>query len=212
MLPWLAVLAIAACGGSSGTHPHDMSAAEHEHQASLHDQEAANAHPAPAPSSCGKAGACWASLAGDDHRRVAAEHRAASTALREAEASACAGIADEDRDTSPFEHRADIASVAPLVERTNNGKQTAMHEVGATVTFRAVPGMTAEWLQRLVDCHLARNAVLGHDLAAMPDCPLVPRGVTARVHSVGDGFAVDIRGDGADATREVIARAGHLQP
>jgi hypothetical protein len=49
--------------------------------------------------------------------------------------------------------------------------------------------MTAEWLQRLTDCHIARNAALGHVAPAMPDCPLVPMGVTARVTSTGGGFA-----------------------
>jgi hypothetical protein len=47
----------------------------------------------------------------------------------------------------------------------------------AIVMFRARPSMTAEWLQRVVDCHPARNAALGHVVLDLPDCPLVPKGV-----------------------------------
>jgi len=40
--------------------------------------------------------------------------------------------------------------------------------------------MTAEWFQRIVDCHLARNASLGFSAAEMPYCPLNVKGVHAR--------------------------------
>jgi hypothetical protein len=53
--------------------------------------------------------------------------------------------------------------------------------------------MTTEWLQRSVDCQLARNAALGHVVPEMPDCPLIPNGVEAHVRSVGNGFAVEIK-------------------
>ena len=84
--------------------------------------------------------------------------------------------------------------------------------VGATITFRAVRGLTREWLQRLVDCHLARNAALGHDVPEMPECPLVPPGVTARVSSVGAGFAVEVRADTDEGAVEVLRRARSLVP
>jgi hypothetical protein len=84
--------------------------------------------------------------------------------------------------------------------------------VGTVVTFRAVPGMTAEWLQRVVNCHLARNASLGHAVPEMPECPRVPRGAQARVRSTGDGFAVEIRSDDEAAAREILARARRLRP
>ena len=70
--------------------------------------------------------------------------------------------------------------------------------------------MTAEWLQRLVNCHLARNATLGYVVPWMPDCPLVPKGAAARVTSTGSGFAVDIRADETDAAADILARANRL--
>jgi hypothetical protein len=107
-------------------------------------------------------------------------------------------------------HGADIASVSELSESVTVGHATSTRVVGASIVLRAVPGLTAEWLQRLVDCHLARNAALGHDVPEMPDCPLVPRGVSARVRSVGNGFAVDVRSEDPDVAADVLARARRL--
>jgi hypothetical protein len=140
---------------------------------------------------------------------LAAKHRAASEALRSAEASACSGISEEDRDVSPFMHQADVRSVSPLQEEVKTGKVASNRVAGAEVVFQAVPGMTAEWLQRVVNCHLARNAGLGHEAAAaeMPYCPLTLHGAQASVRSVGDGFVVAIRADDADTSKEILKRA-----
>lgn len=194
---------------------HDGEAREHaaaaERELGLYDPTAVATR-----SRCTPRGTCWTSVANptaahlaaaEEHRRHAADHRAASAALRAAEASACIGIDESDRDMSPFEHVEDIASVTPLVEPFGRG---ATVRTGAVVVFRATPGMTAEWLQRVVDCHLARNAALGHVVPEMPDCPLVPRGVRASVRSTGNGFAVSIRSGDHSVARDVFARAERL--
>lgn len=222
---------VLGCGAPAGTQPHAMSASEHEAAAKQEEQQG-EAHgdqfdPAATASkeSCGPARArgsvCWSTetnpTAGHakdagHHRELAAKHRAASAALVSAEASACSGISEEDRDVSPFMHGADIRSVSPLQEEVKTAKVVSHRVAGAEVMFDAVSGMTAEWLQRVVDCHLARNAALGHEAAAaeMPSCPLTPRGAQARVRSVGDGFAVAIRADDAETSKEILKRAQSL--
>jgi len=148
------------------------------------------------------------------HQELAAQHRAASEALRAAESRACAGVPDEDRDISPFAHREDIRSVSPLEEEDKLGKTAKRRVAGAEIVFRAVPGLTAEWLQRVVDCHLARNAAIGHDAASseMAFCPLAPRGAQASVRSVGDGFAVAVRADDDATAKEILRRAESSRP
>jgi hypothetical protein len=148
----------------------------------------------------------------DQHRKAAAEHRAAAQALRDAESRACIGIADADRDESPFDHREDVDGVAPLYIGSATNPRSAQRLVGASVTFRAVPGMTAQWLQRVVDCHLARNSALGHDVPEMAYCPLVPKGASATVKPTQTGFAVEIHGDTQDAALEIWRRAQALGP
>lgn len=144
----------------------------------------------------------------DAGRGARTDRRFASASL--GRASRCTGLSLADRDTSPFEHEGDVAAVEPLVEHVTTGYGVRTETVGAIVTFRAVPGMTAPRLQRMVDCHLARNAALGHVVPEMPDCPLVPRGATARVRLVGSSFTVEIRGDDLASARAILARAERL--
>lgn len=145
----------------------------------------------------------------ETHRRHAAAHRAASAALGEAEERNCAGVAPDDRDISPFEHVEDITGVEPLTER-GIGRLPLPRTTGAVVTFRAVPGLTLDSLQRTVNCHLARNSSLGHEVPEMLNCPLVPKGADARVTATGGGFAVAIRSEDPVTAAEILARAARL--
>jgi hypothetical protein len=123
-----------------------------------------------------------------------------------------------DRDTSPFQHSGDVAHVEPIVESElggdagRTGESVSTYVTGAIVTFRPVPGLTAPRLQRMLDCHLARNAALGHVVPEMPDCPLVPRGARARVRVAGATLAVEIRGGDLASAREIVTRAERLVP
>ena len=222
-------LVLAACSSTPGGHPHDASVAQHEAMAANEDTNA-GAHAAQFDAAAkvprtrcshgqGEDGVCWSSLANptaehlkaaEQHRKMAADHRAASQALRDAEASACAGLSDLDRDMSPFAHREDIASVAPLESRSTGKLLAVTRSEGAIVTFRATPGLTAQWLQRIVSCHLARSAAMGHVMPEMPYCPLVPKDVSASVTATDTGFAVAIRSDDPEVAREILKRAGAL--
>jgi hypothetical protein len=144
-------------------------------------------------------------------RRTAQKHRAASQALADAEARACSGISDEDRDMSPFNHPEDIQSVSPVRKEIRVEEDSFVtREIGVTIVFRAVQGMTAEWLQRVVDCHLARAAAVGHAMPEMSYCPLVPKGVEAKVTSAGNGFAVNISAADQATIDEIKRRAQAL--
>lgn len=225
----LTLIPLLACA-AKGTRPHDMGAAAHASEAAAADvsatEHALQYDPLAAESTqrCGGGGkggrVCWTVVINptESHQndaeamtRLAAEHRAASEALRAAEDSACAGIAPEDRDISPFHYAEDIAGVDALTVSRGGGKLPRSEvTVGAVVTVRAVPGLTPEWLRRVVDCHIARSSALGHVVPEMPNCPLVPKGVSATVSSTGTGFAVEIRSSDAAGGEDVLARARRL--
>lgn len=156
----------------------------------------------------------------EEHRKLAAQHRAAFETLGATEARACVGLTEADRDMSPFAHRSDIQSVSPLREkksshyespRPNDADQVGALR-GATIAFLAVPGLTAQFLQRIVDCHLARNAAIGHEAASaeMAYCPLTERGAGASVRALSNGFAVDVQADEAAAAERIWQRAQAL--
>ena len=221
----------AACAATSGTAPHDMGAAEHERAAAVEEKHSrtgarieeylercARGSLATEPGApCWTAGrdpAAEARRASERQLQLAAVHRASAQALHDAEAGACVGIAGADREVSPFLHTEDIAGVEPLYGRVASRSGVSLKLEGATVTFRAVPGLTAEWLQRVVDCHVARNAVLGYDNPAMAHCPLGLQAVRSTVRSVGAGFAVEMRGD-IPTAKQILGRAQallHVQP
>ncbi len=213
------------CASTPGARPHDMGVAEHQAMAAS-DERAAAGHEAQSNSAasdetwrCGagrspsQAGICWSDLRNPTLRhheqseqllKEAADHSAASQALRDAEAKACVGLDAHDRDISPFAHREDIASVQIL-------RDADEHEQGAVITFGDVPGLTAQSLQRLVDCHMARNAALGHVVPGTPWCPLVPNYISASVgQSAGHLTVTIISGDSSQA-REVAHRAELLK-
>jgi hypothetical protein len=213
LLPVL--LSLGACGPAAGTGPHEMSASQHQQatQAEMaedtshgeqYDPKAQHKRLSCAPGTV-KSGICWRDVVNptkeheelaEKHRKLAAQHRAASDALVAAEKQACAGLDDEDRDESPFAHKDDIKSVSRLRgEVQTAGGLTPGGWEGATILFRAVPGLTAPFFQRIIDCHLARNSAVGHDAASqeMEYCPLTLKGAQATVREEGSGFAVDIR-------------------
>jgi hypothetical protein len=169
LLPTLGA-SVVSCA-SSGTNPGDMTAPQHQASAAAATTEAqgheARYDPsAESPAHCapygiGDCAPYWSSVTNPTarhlkeaqrYRELAARHRAASAALREAEARSCAGVPAEDRDISPFYHREDI----DRVERIQKESFGPGGLLGARVVFRAKPGLTAEWLQRVMDCHLAR--------------------------------------------------------
>lgn len=216
-----------ACGGSQGTQPHDMSMAEHQAAARNEDQasqgHSAQYNPAATETKqvCGKAQVCWTSIQNpteqhkqdaDRHHELAMKHRAAAGALVAAENESCAGIDQADRDMTPFEHREDIASVKPIEEDVKVKQDNVKRLKGAEIVFRAVPGMTAEWLQRSINCHMARAAAVGFDMAEMSDCPLMLKNIKATVASVGDGFAVRITSDDKATAEKILSRAQALIP
>lgn len=223
----------AGCGGTPGAAPHDMSVAGHEHAAEAADaaatQHASQYDPAAQGSktrcSSGQKDTgvqpCWTEetnptkehLADAERmRKAAADHRAASQALRDAEASACAGLSETDRDTSPLLRGGDVARVDELRSAMGAIKGNPARVVGASVTIRAVPGLTKEYLQRLVSCHVTRNSAMGHAMPEMAACPLAVKGATATVESADGAFRVDVRGDDDAAAAEILKRARAQKP
>lgn len=129
-----------ACGHASSTKPEDMSVAEHLEAAQTENEIAAEhagkydptASEAQRKCMSEKKGACWTSTTNpakehqelaQKHSELAAQRRSASKTLLDAEASRCAGIDETDREMSPFAHRQDIRSVAPVWEEGGAGKR-----------------------------------------------------------------------------------------
>lgn len=229
MLPLtLMALAVTACASTPPTPVSTEAAADQHDQLAAHNEQAASKQAAkydPAARQTqykctGKAGRaevdielCWTSEVNPtaDHLKkaqrlhaLAEEQRATSEKLRAAEQTACTGVSELDRTMSPFSHPEDVAAVTPL-------KSAASRPEGALITFRAIDGMTAPRLEKLVNCQLARNACLENAAQEMAYCPLVLRNVKASVTPTTDGlFSVSIRSDDPSIAQEVLRRSEAL--
>jgi hypothetical protein len=224
MRPWILslVLVLMGCAASGSPPAQELTIADHEAiargedaraaaLAARYDPNAAREHPR-----CPEVDICWSSWTNptgkylgraERARQRAAEHRAASQTLRDAEVRACSRVPEQDLETSPLGHREEITGVEAKYVRVPVGKPPRDGQLaGAVVSYRPTPGLSVESLQHLVDCHLARNAAVGGD-TAMPYCPLALKDVKATVTPSRDGFDVTILSDDPAIAGQVLERS-----
>ena len=127
--------------------------------------------------------------------------------LKANEDAVCADVSAEERDQGPLSSRTRIAAVEPLSDRPHP-KEFAQ-PAGAAVYLRATPGLTSEWLGRVLACHIAHHAVVGDHV---PDAtsPLYVEDARIAVSSTGDGFRISITSNDVDAARLIIERANAI--
>lgn len=203
-----------------GTHPHNMSLAGHrapaiaESQAATQGTLAQQAHPGPAWDE-----GCYRPWTGfgepsekhlDEDRAyqgLSGKRPAVSRALHAAETRSCGGIPNRDRNITPFVHAEEIVSVELLP--VDIGRNVVS---GRRIVFRALSDITAEGLQRLIDCHVARNAALGYQHGDHnPLCPLAVKTVAANVTAHPMGWSIDLIPDSEAAARELRRRTESLR-
>ncbi len=201
------LLVIVGCGGPAVS---PSSATVHDAKAQRHDEMAVK-HEATAKGKAPPHHIDWSDATSKEqveeaarHRALAAKHRARSQALRDSESQACDGLEEDDRDEGPFAHKQDIVSVEPIV--VTEGKQAVKRQSGSRIVFRAVHGLTEEWLQRLVACRLAVAKALNYEASSVKDDVLAIRGIRVKVRASGPTFVVDIEADDAASVSEIRRR------
>lgn len=151
------------------------------------------------------------SLSAADHERAAerqidpsarAAHMEAASKLRETERSVCVDIPAPARDSGPLANPAQITGVEVVSERVY--PKAPPQPVGVAVTVRAEPGLTEQWLGRLIECHLAHQAVVGRE--ADRDPLLSVSDATISVSSTATGFRITFTSNKTDVARELVDR------
>jgi hypothetical protein len=132
---------------------------------------------------------------------------AAAPGLAVSESVSCAEVPDADRDQGPFARRDRIDHVEEVRERLFPKAPPQL--VGAAVYLRATPGVTEQWLGRVIECHLAHRAAVG-GLAA--DAAVSPFAENARVSvsSTRTSFRVAITSPDIEVARSVVAKTERL--
>jgi len=211
-VPLIGLAAVLALACSKEPELRPMTAADHEMVAEREEQAALAHEQAAGPRASYQATTESDQEQAKRHRELAARHRARARELRAAEAQACAGILEEDRGLDPFGQREDITSVSTIEESPPPAMEIPdeSRTAGARIVMRARPAMTREWLQRNVDCYMAR-AKSGPLTPEMVTSPLALDDIEATVESTGDGFAVNVTSEDNRVVKEIIRRAEALE-
>jgi hypothetical protein len=136
----------------------------------------------------------------DDLGATPAEHLEAARRLRGAERFACAEVPDRDRDEGLLAMRNRIVAIEAVRDKVFPKAPPQL--VGVRIDVRATPGVTEQWIGRIIDCHVAHYAVVG--AASAPPSPLLVQGTEIRVSSTSDGFRVSVTSKYSDVAREVL--------
>jgi hypothetical protein len=124
---------------------------------------------------------------------------------------ACRGIPVDQWTASALINQADISAVQEIKPETPASEtESVTQRWGARIVVRAKPGMTAEWLQRVADCHTAQVAVA--EPTSLTSSPLDVKGARVTVTSAGDGFSVEVTSGDPRVGREILARSMPLAP
>jgi hypothetical protein len=103
-----------------------------------------------------------------------------------------------------------VESVEPLYTSApdaKSGSETRLY--GAEIRIRAAQGMTAQWLDRALECHGARRMLQNASAARLASDPfwLPGRMVDIDAQPLHDAFEVSVRGESTDDAQEILIRA-----
>ena len=127
--------------------------------------------------------------------------------------TACRDVPDQDRYDWLAMTRQDIVAV----QEVKSGEPMVSSLVyvppdrraGARVLLAARPGETAEWIQRIAECHIAWSTVRGNPQGGASSA-LDVKGAAVHVSSTGDAFAVEITSTDVRAAQEILRRVRAL--
>lgn len=124
----------------------------------------------------------------------------------------CASNADETL-IAPVLDGSAVEGVEPLYNNGLGGARIGHWSMlaGIVITVRALPGVTAEWLTRELECHSARRVAGITQDTSMPNDPfwLPGRMVQIDAQSAHGSFRVEVRASPAEA-QELLDRAKAL--
>jgi hypothetical protein len=103
-----------------------------------------------------------------------------------------------------------VESVEPLYTSASDAKSGSDTRLyGAQIRIRAAEGMTAQWLDRALECHGARRMLQRASTDRLANDPfwLPGRMVDIDVQPVRDAFQVSVRGESTDDAQEILIRA-----
>jgi hypothetical protein len=162
---------------------------------------------------CGSQSDAFRQMSAVDHESAARtdpaesqQHLEAARQLHDQEQAACYGVPETDRVEGPLARPERIAGIQVVRDRGEFPK-APLRPVGVAIDVRAEPGMTQQWLGRVIACHMAHVAVAGRDPQPSPLSVLNAR---VSVSSTSVGFRVTVTSPDRDVARSVVDKGQEL--
>lgn len=118
--------------------------------------------------------------------------------------SACTGLSDADRLAAVDGIKSNVSGVDQILV-SPCCKAPLMRPSGATLYVRAIPGATAEWLERVVVCDAKVQGAA--PACAGRQCPVALSGERVSVSAMRGGFAIAVRSDDVQTAQHIWERA-----
>jgi hypothetical protein len=164
---------------------------------------------------CASQSDAFRQMSAADHERAASssadtalaqEHLEAAKRLRNEERAACEGVPDADRVGGPFAQPQRVTNVEVVRDRVRFPKGF-LEPVGVAVYMKAEPGMTQQWLGRIVACHVAYVAASGQGERRSP---LSVANTQVAVTPTSVGFRITVTSKDSDTARSVVDKGEEL--
>jgi hypothetical protein len=168
-----------------------------------------------ATAGCASQSGAFRQMSAADHERAATaspdgalaqEHLEAARRLQSDERAACDGVPDADRLNGPFGPAHYVTNVEVVRDRGRFPKGP-QQPVGVAVFVRAEPGLTQQWLGRVVACNMAHLAVVG---GVERPSPLSVADTNVSVSSTAVGFRVTFTSKDSDVARSLVDKGEEL--
>jgi hypothetical protein len=127
-----------------------------------------------------------------------------------AEPAVCDAVPEAETHLAVLFSPQNVLSVEAL-DGERQGDPTVPPGVGARIVVASRAFVTADWLQHVIDCHLAARAAAGPKAHAT-QLPMDVEGAQAHVTRSRGSLTVDVTGRDARGAREILSRARAIAP
>jgi hypothetical protein len=125
-------------------------------------------------------------------------------------AGLCAGIPDSERDHPSALQPPQLEGVRTAMGERRLIKLSVQEVRGAELFVRPNPGVSRQWLTRVVRCHVAYHDVAGASLQESSPDPLLVNQPEITVDETDTCFVIRIKGANKTDGQEILARAQRL--
>jgi hypothetical protein len=122
----------------------------------------------------------------------------------------CAGVAESERERPSILERDSVESVHALMGEQKYLKYSVSQLRGAEIVVRAAPGLTRQWVARVLRCHVAWHDVVASGSGAGSADPLVVGRPDLSFAETETGFVVRIAGRSTAEGEEILRRAQEM--